>query len=284
MLLSATSPAALTRKSGSTFYYSFLLLPREKRHAIFALYSFCRVVDDCVDEEGGGGAAGLDRWSAEIDRVFAGTPETSLGKELAGALVRFPMPRESFAEIIAGCRMDLDTNRYETFDDLEVYCRRVASAVGLAAIEIFSYQKMRTREYAARLGIALQLTNILRDLGPDGRRGRLYLPLEDFRSFGVDPEAFLAQTRSSSPRSVETKELLAFEAGRAFEHHERARSLLPRGDRRSMVAAEVMRVTYRALLGEVVARQFPLFGDKVRLSAPRRALLALRTLLLSLVP
>jgi phytoene synthase len=283
MLLSVTSPAALTRKSGSSFYYSFLLLPKEKRRAIFALYSFCRVVDDCVDEEGGGGAAGLDSWLREIDLVFRSTPETPLGKELARALRTFPMPRSSFEEIVAGCRMDLATSRYETFGDLEVYCRRVASAVGLAAIEIFSYRDPKTREYAARLGIALQLTNILRDLGADGRRGRLYLPLEDLRARGVDPDAFLALTRSPGPRPPAVAALLAFEADRAREHHLAAAGLLPRKDRRSMVAAEVMRVTYRALLEEVVARGFPLFGEKVRLSAPWRATLALRTLVAGFV-
>ena len=165
--------ARLTRSSGTSFYYAFRVLPAARRRAIYALYSLCRALDDCVDEEGGGGEPGLRRWLDEIDRAYAGQPRTELGQELAEALRRFPIPRQSFQDVADGCRMDLAGTRYQTFDDLAVYCRRVASAVGLASIEIFGYRDPRTREYAVELGLALQHTNILRDLDEDAGIGRM---------------------------------------------------------------------------------------------------------------
>jgi phytoene synthase len=192
--------AQVTRRSGTSFYYAFRVLPAEKRRAIYALYAFCRAVDDCVDEEDGEGGPGLDRWLAEVKRAYAGTPETELGRELAETVARFPIPRASFEDVVAGCRMDLTTRRYATFADLRVYCERVASAVGLATIEVFGYDDPRTREYAVELGLALQLTNILRDIGPDAARDRLYLPLEDLAAFSVtEDEVFRAA--NAAPRS-----------------------------------------------------------------------------------
>src|SRR4029453_17027235 len=137
--MSASASARLTRQSGTSFYYAFLILPEAKRRAIYALYAFCRVVDDCVDEPDGEREAGLARWTAELDKAYAGGPETELGRELAETVARFPIPRGAFEDIVAGCRMDLGKRRYATFADLRVYCERVASAVGLASIEIFGY-------------------------------------------------------------------------------------------------------------------------------------------------
>jgi phytoene synthase len=285
LMVAEPSSARLTRKSGTSFYYAFLLLPKAKRHAIFALYSFCRVVDDCVDEEGGGGERGLESWLEEIRRSYSGTPQTPLGSDLQQALRLFPIPLSSFEAIVAGCRMDLVPTPYPTFAELEVYCRRVASAVGLAAIEIFGYRDPRTRDYADALGIALQLTNILRDVGADARRGRLYLPLEDLERFAVEEGGLLAYARGGGPGPPPgLQPLLSFAADRALRHHEGAKALLPAEDRRAMLSAEVMRVTYRALLDEIVRRGFPLFGPKTRVSRPRAAGLALLTLLRSWLP
>ena len=208
--------ARLTRKSGSSFTYAFRVLPYEKRRAIYALYSFCRVVDDCVDEVGGEGEAGLRRWMGEVQRCYAGQPETELGRDLAEAVARFPIPRACFEDIVEGCRMDVAIRRYPTFADLRVYCERVASAVGLASIEIFEYRHPGTREYAVELGVALQLTNILRDIGADGTRGRMYVPLEDLGQFGVAEAELLARTDVA--RRPEVTTLLRFEAQRAREH------------------------------------------------------------------
>ena len=269
----------ITRTSGTNFYYAFRVLPAEKRRAIYALYAFCRVVDDCVDEEGGEGEAGLQKWLAEVHRCYAGRPETELGQELTEAVARFPIPRASFEQIVAGCRMDLDTHRYATFADLRVYCERVASAVGLASIEIFGYDDPRTREYATELGLALQLTNILRDVGADASRGRLYLPLEDLLRFGVSEDEVLGAARD--PRAVHPRglqALLAFEVERARSHYAAAAGALPQRDRRSMLAAEIMGAIYRDVLEEWARRGHPVGGPRVQLGKPRKFWIALRTI------
>jgi phytoene synthase len=277
-----TSPslaARITRRSGTNFYYAFRVLPVEKRRAIYALYAFCRVVDDCVDEEGGEGEDGLRRWTAEMHRCYAGRPQTELGRELAEAVARFPIPRSCFEQIVEGCRMDLTTRRYATFADLRVYCERVASAVGLASIEIFGYGDPRTREYAAELGLALQLTNILRDIGADAARDRLYLPLEDLARHRVAEEALLAAAGDpAAPRPAGLGALLAFEAERARSHYARAAALLPQRDRRSMLAAEIMGAVYRTLLGEWATRGHPVGGERTSLGKARKIWTALRTI------
>ncbi len=271
--VSTGASARVARESGTNFYYAFRLLPAEKRRAIFALYSFCRVLDDCVDEEGGEGGAGLDRWMQEVYRCYAGQPETDLGRDLAEALFQFPIPRSCFEEIVAGCRMDLTTRRYATWLDLRVYCERVASAVGLASIEIFGYENPRTREYAVELGVALQLTNILRDVATDAARDRLYVPREDLTRFRVTEEELM---RPAAVRRPEVTLLLAFQADRARQHYEKARSLLPPEDRRAMLAAEIMGAIYRAILDAIVRRAYPL-GKRLPLSRLRKAWIALRT-------
>lgn len=272
--------ARLTRQSGTNFYYAFRILPAAKRSAIYALYSFCRVVDDCVDEAGGEGEAGLRRWSEEVGRCYAGTPATGLGRDLAEAVARFPIPRSCFEDIVEGCRMDLTTTRYASFEDLRLYCRRVASAVGLATIEVFGYSQPATRDYAVELGLALQLTNILRDVAVDSARGRLYLPLEDLARFGVG-ESELLGAAAGGARSPAVTALLAFQADRARGHYQRARALLPAEDRRAMVSAEIMGAIYRALLEEIVRRGYPLAGPRVALSRPRKAWIALGVLVRS---
>ena len=277
--MSASTSARLTRQSGSSFYYAFLILPEARRRAIYALYAFCRVVDDCVDEPDGEREAGLARWTAELDRAYAGRPETELGRELAETVARFPIPRGAFEEIVAGCRMDLTTRRYATFADLRVYCERVASAVGLASIEIFGYDDPRTRDYAVELGLALQLTNILRDIAPDARRDRIYLPLEDLQRYGVsEAEMLAAVADQGAPRSPGLRSLLAFEAERARSHYAAAARALPDRDRHAMRAAEIMGAVYRAVLEEWARRGHPVAGPRIQLSKPRKLWIALRTL------
>jgi phytoene synthase len=277
--MSASVGARITRQSGTNFYYAFRVLPAEKRRALYALYAFCRVVDDCVDEEGGEGEAGLGRWLAELHHAYAGKPETELGRELAESVARFPIPRGCFEDVVAGCRMDLTTRRYATFADLRVYCERVASAVGLASIEIFGYEDPRTREYAAELGLALQLTNILRDVAADAARDRVYLPLEDLGRFGVPEEELLVAAREpGAPRPAGLERLLAFEADRARSHYAAAAQALPERDRRSMLAAEIMGTIYRAVLEEWARRGHPVGGARVQLGKPRKIWLALRAI------
>ena len=272
-----SASARITRQSGTSFYYAFRILPRPKRRAIYAVYSFCRMVDDCVDEPGGEGEAGLQRWLEEAYRCYDGRPTTPLGQELTQALFQYPIPRSCFEDVVAGCRMDLHGARYETFADLRLYCERVASAVGLAAIEIFEYRHPGTRRYAVELGVALQLTNILRDLGSDAQRGRLYLPGDDLRRFGVEADALLAAAARDAAPPAGALALLHFEAERAREQYASARALLPEEDRSAMRAAEIMAAVYRCLLERVDASGFP-FRPRVALSRPRRAWIALRTI------
>jgi phytoene synthase len=262
----------LTRKSRSNFFYAFLCLPRPQREAIYAVYAFCRIVDDAVDLGGERAEqrAELRRWREEIGRVYEGVPAHPAAQRLQAAVRAFPVPRGALEEVLAGVEMDLLQHSYETFDDLRLYCERVASAVGLCCIEIFGYTDPRARDYAVDLGIALQLTNILRDLGDDARAGRVYLPQEDLRRFGVTQEELAAA--HYTPRFLE---LARFQARRAREYYTRAWAALPAQDRTRLFAAEIMGRTYWALLDAMEAREFRVLDGRVALPAWRRMVIAL---------
>jgi 15-cis-phytoene synthase len=263
----------LTRKSRSNFFYAFLVLPRAQREAIYACYAFCRIVDDAVDlgQDRAAQRAELARWREEIARVYEGRAQHPAGQRLQVALRQFAIPRAALEEIIAGVEMDLDHPTYETWDALYPYCYRVASAVGLCCIEIFGYSDARAREYAVNLGVALQLTNILRDVQVDARNGRTYLPQAELRRFGVTTED-LAEGRYT-PQFVQ---LMTFEAARARDYYQRAWAALPAADRRRLYAAEIMGRTYFALLRAIEARRFDVFGRRVTLPTARRVAIALR--------
>jgi phytoene synthase len=263
----------LTRKSRSNFFYAFLCLPRPQREALYAVYAFCRIVDDAVDVGHDRAAQRrlLDRWREEIVQVFGGAPEHPAAQRLQEAVRLFRIPREALNEVIAGVEMDLDRSTYETFEELYPYCYRVASAVGLCCIEIFGYSDLRAREYAVNLGVALQLTNIMRDVQPDARAGRVYLPQEDLRRFGVTGEDLAAGRYT--PAFVR---LMEHEAGRAREFYERAWAALPRADARTLFAAEIMGRTYYALLRLMERRRFRVFGGRVSVPTPRKLAIALR--------
>jgi phytoene synthase len=263
----------ITRRSRSNFFYAFLLLPRPQREAIFAVYAFCRIVDDAVDLEPDPEAQRreLARWRGEIGRVFEGRPEHPAAQRLQQICRAFPIPRAALEDIVAGVEMDLDRGTYETFEALYPYCYRVASAVGLCCIEIFGYTDPRAREYAVNLGIALQLTNIIRDVQPDARVGRVYVPREDLRRFGV-ASADLAEGRYT-PQFVE---LMRWEATRARQYYGRAWEALPEVDRQRLFAAEIMGRTYFALLGKMDRSGFRVLDHRVTLTARRRLGIALR--------
>jgi phytoene synthase len=263
----------LTRRSRSNFFYAFLFLPRREREAIYAVYAFCRIVDDAVDlgNDPAAQRAELGRWREEIARVYHGVPTHPAGQRLQAAVRAFPIPRAALEEVIAGVEMDLEPTAFESFEDLRVYCYRVASAVGLCCIEIFGYADPRAREYAVNLGIALQLTNILRDLGPDARAGRVYLPGEDLRRFGVTAEDLAAGRYTE--RFVD---LARFQAARAREFYRRAWDALPASDRGRLFAAEIMGRTYLALLDAMEARRFRVLDERVALPARQRMAIALR--------
>jgi phytoene synthase len=264
--------ATLTRRSGSNFYYAFLFLPRRKREAMYALYAFCRTVDDAVDQ--GGGSPGdqrrvLAEWRAELRRAYQGRPTQPIAVRLAEVIRDFPIPREHLEAILDGVEMDIDKRRYASFEELYEYCYRVAAAVGLASIEIFGYSDLRARDYAVNLGIALQLTNIMRDLKTDAERGRIYLPLDELRRFGYAEDDLIRGRYSQA-----YFELMRFQADRTHAYYRAARAALPRADRRRLAAAEIMGVIYRALLRAIEARRFRVFERRIRLSTSRRLALA----------
>jgi phytoene synthase len=262
----------------TNFYYSFLVLPSEKRRAIVAVWDFCRAVDDAVDEapamtapeDPRNARAQLARWREELADCYGpGRPRTPQGESLLPFIRRFSLPREAFEAVIDGVAMDLDRSRYQTFDDLREYCLRVASAVGRLCIEIFGYTDQRTRDYARDLGIALQLTNIIRDIGTDLARGRIYLPLEDLSRHGCTEDDLRAGVVSGPVRR-----LLAFECGRAGEFYEKSERELPLADRRRMVAARIMAGIYHAILERIERSGYQVFGEKIRVPRPRRAVIA----------
>lgn len=260
--------------SGSSFYYSFLFLPPERRQAITALYAFCREVDDVVDEcvDPNMARAKLAWWRTEVGALYEGKPSHPVTQALAAALPRFQISRELLLEIIDGMEMDLDQARYASFKDLHLYCYRVASVVGLLAAEIFGYQNRHTLKYAHDLGIALQLTNIIRDVGEDARRGRIYLPVEELQRFNV-PAADLLQSRYSD----NFKQLMAFQAERAQSYYDKAFEHLPKEDRKSQKAGLIMAAIYRTTLEEIARDGFQVLHQRTSLTPVRKLWIATKT-------
>ena len=268
---------AITRKSASNLALAFIMLPRAKRDAMSALYAFCREVDDVADDESVPAEQRrlqLAAWREDIRRAVAGQPpQFVVNQEFQPIIHRFHLPFTLFDDLIKGCEMDLDTKRYETSEQLELYCYHVASVVGLLSIEIFGYQNAACRDYAIYLGKALQLTNILRDIRTDAERGRIYLPLDELKKFNVTPEEILEH--KYSPRY---RELAASVAARARNFYQLARRTLPAEDRKSMVAAELMGSVYWELLNKLAAGQFDVFGEEpVRITTGHKLFLVLRS-------
>jgi phytoene synthase len=277
----------------TNFYYSFLVLPPRKRRAIVAVWDFCRAVDDAVDEVDPGpdaetrAAAQLEAWRVELEACYASAgvgrtghePRTAQGRALKEYILEFNLPRAPFNDLIDGVAMDLSYVRYPTFEALAEYCRRVASTVGLVCVEIFGYRDPGAREYAVNLGMALQLTNIIRDVASDLERGRTYLPTEDLVRFGVTEEA-LRLGKITPP----VRALLEFECARARDYYGRASASLPPADARSLVAAEIMGGIYFEILERIERAGYDVFSERIRVPRPYRALIALRTWTRSLLP
>jgi phytoene synthase len=265
----------------TSFYYAFLVLPAHKRQAIVAVWDFCRAVDDAVDEAGDRdfqhAERELMRWRDELGACFEGRPPTTpQGRALAPLVETFKLDRNPFEALIEGVEMDVRPRRYETFADLYEYCIRVASAVGLICLDIFEASTAGARRYAVDLGVALQLTNILRDVPADFQQGRLYIPLEDLRAYGCT-EADLAREISCSGGGIQSpavKRLLVAQAQRAHEYYRRAASAFPRAEARRLIAAEIMSGTYKTLLERIEQRDYDVFREVVRIPRPRRALIA----------
>jgi phytoene synthase len=261
-------------QSGSSFYYSFLFLPEERRRAITALYAFCREVDDVVDDcsDPATARATLAWWRQELAAAFHGTPQHPVARALAEIVPRFNLTEARLSEIIDGMQMDLEYNRYPSFEVLRQYCHRVAGVVGLLSAEIFGYQDRRALEYAADLGMAFQLTNIIRDVGEDARRDRIYLPLDEIERHGVSVADISASRETESFRR-----LIEFQIERALGFYRDAFAKLPAVDRRAQRAGIIMAAIYRALLDEIQRDGCRVLTRRTSLTPVRKLWIAWRT-------
>ena len=260
--------------SGSSFYYSFLFLPPERRRAITALYAFCREVDDAVDEasELQLAAAKLAWWRSEVANLYAGKAQHPVTRALQPLTEKFSIAAERLNEIIDGMEMDLTQTRYLDWPGLERYCYLVAGVVGLLAAGIFGYRNPRTLEYARHLGIAFQLTNVIRDVGEDARKNRIYLPMDELARFGVPASDILQYRESAQFRS-----LMAFQAERARRHYDDATKALPAEDRRAQRSGLIMAAIYRTLLEEIEGDGFRVLTQKTSLTPLRKLYIAWKT-------
>jgi phytoene synthase len=260
--------------SGSSFYYSFLFLPTERRRAITALYAFCREVDDVVDEspEPQVAAAKLAWWRHEVANLYAGNPQHPVTKALAVFKDRFSIGEKNLNEIIDGMEMDLTQTRYLDWPGLERYCYRVASVVGLLAAGIFGYRDPKTLEYAKNLGLAFQLTNIIRDVGEDARKNRIYLPMEDLKKFGVPAADILG-----AKQTPQLEKLLKYEAEKAKGYYDKAFAALPAVDRKAQRPGLIMAAIYRALLDEIERDGFHVLKQRISLTPLRKFWIAWKT-------
>lgn len=262
-------------KSGSSFYYSFRFLPEQRRRAITALYAFCREVDDVVDEcmDENVARTKLAWWRSEVDKIYASCPEHPVGRALLPHVSAYDLPQGLLHEIIDGMEMDLQQARYNSFKDLQLYCHRVAGVVGQLAAQIFGYQDHRTLKYAHTLGLAFQLTNIIRDVGEDARRGRIYLPVEDLQRFQVPASDVLNYRETPAFR-----ELMLFQIERAEQYYQQALDLLPKVDRKTQRPGLMMAAIYRATLEEI-RRDGPekVLNQRLSLTPIRKLWLAWKT-------
>ena len=254
----------ISKKSNSSFYYAFNLLPSAKRDAMNTVYAFCRQTDDIVDE--GNDPASLKyeklrKWRIELEKSFSGHSEYLILNKLSSTIQKFNIPLEPFFELLKGMEMDLQKNRYLTFDDLQLYCYRVASTVGLMCVEIFGYKHASTRDFAINLGIALQLTNILRDIKKDAENGRIYLPQEDLKKFNYNENNILNQTYNSN-----FTEMMKYESDRAKEYFDKATASLNIEDKAEMFAARAMQHIYYKMLGKIVDVDYDVYNNNIKVS------------------
>ncbi len=259
--------------SGSSFYNSFRFLPQDKRRAITALYAFCREVDDVVDECSDINVARttLNWWRAQVANIYGGKPLHPVAQALVPLVKQFNLAQEHLLEIIDGMEMDLDQPRYADFKSLQLYCYRVASVVGLLSVEIFGYTDRQTLKYAHDLGIAFQLTNIIRDVGEDARRNRIYLPMDEMQQFGVTAADIL-----NSRETENFQKLMAFQVERARRFYRQAFEHLPAVDRKSQRTGIIMAVIYQATLDEVVASGCHVLKERVSLTPTYKLWLAFK--------
>ncbi len=265
----AETAQQIAKKSKSSFYYAFNLLPAEKRDAMNTVYAFCRKTDDIIDE-------GTDpvhikyeklrKWRIEFEKAFSGHSNYPLLNKLGKTISNFNIPLDPFFELIKGMEMDLQRDRYKSFDDLQLYCYRVASTVGLMCIEIFGYKNPSTKDFAVNLGIALQLTNILRDISKDADNGRIYLPLEDLNKFNYSESEILGKVYNDNFR-----DMMIHEVGRARHYFETATAKLDLDDKKTMFAARAMQHIYYKMLEKIVDAEYDVYNNSIRVSTFEKA-------------
>jgi phytoene synthase len=263
-----------TVQSGSSFYYSFLFLPPERRRAITALYAFCREVDDTVDETTDGSVARIKLawWRTEVSRMYAGTPTHPVMLALQPHLPIYNLQEQHLLAIVDGMEMDLDQSRYLDYPGLQRYCWHVAGVVGILSASIFGYTNPQTLAYAEKLGLAFQLTNIIRDVGDDARKGRIYLPVNELQQFGVTANDLLKLQHSEKFEA-----LMAFQAKRAQGIYDEALALLPKDDRRAQRPGLMMASIYRTLLDEIQRDGYHVLNQRISLTPLRKLWLAWKT-------
>jgi phytoene synthase len=262
----------VTRQHAKNFYYAFLFLPKAQRDAIYTVYAFCRYCDDIADDDHAMTAqqALLQRWRQELDNCYVGQPTHRITQALQHTVTHYAIPKHYFEELICGVEMDLTIQRYATFAELEQYCYRVASVVGLACLPIFGANDAGVQSYARNLGLALQLTNIIRDVKEDAERGRIYLPIEELHAFQY-PETDLLQQRYTAAFVA----LMHFQQQRAAAYYQKAAMCLLSGDRAKLVAPEIMAAIYRATLRKIVRHRYNVFRERTSLHMLHKVLIAL---------
>uniref|UniRef100_A0A7V3E785 Squalene synthase HpnD n=1 Tax=Ignavibacterium album TaxID=591197 RepID=A0A7V3E785_9BACT len=267
------SAKQISKESKSSFYYAFNLLPEKQRDAMNTVYAFCRKTDDIVDDLSVPDDIKyekLRKWRLEFEKAFAGRSEYPLLNKLGRTISNFNIPLDPFFELIKGMEMDLQKNRYKSFDDLLVYCYRVASTVGLMCIEIFGYKNPSTKDFAVNLGIALQLTNILRDLGKDAEQGRIYLPQEDLLRFNY------SETKLYNKISDENfKQLMKYEVERAKNYFDKATQSLDLDDKKTMFAARAMQHIYYRMLERIVRSDYDVLNNEIKVKKIEKVGIAL---------
>jgi 15-cis-phytoene synthase len=262
-------------QSGSSFTVSFIFLPKTQREAMIALYAFCREVDDVVDECSDFEVAQikLNWWRSEVANLYAGMPQHPVTKALQPVVLLYNLAQEHFLEIIDGMEMDLKFNRYEDFKQLQLYCYRVASVVGLLSAQIFGFKNRKTLKYAHDLGMAFQLTNIIRDVGEDARRGRIYLPLDELKKAKVTEDDIL-----QSRETPQVKELIEYQIERAESYYDKALRALPTEDAKQQRTGLMMAAIYRTLLREIKADSAEkVLNFKTKIPPLRKFMLAMQT-------
>ena len=266
----------LARAKAGNFYYAFIFLPKPKRQAIYALYAFCQYGDQMVDEvnPGGNPVSDIDNLRTELKNCMDDSYSTPLFTALADSIRRYNLPMKHFDELIDGMETDLHRNRFETFAELEKYCYSVASTVGLLCVEIFGYKEESVREYARNLGMALQLTNIIRDVKEDAARNRIYIPQEELKKFDYSEEKLL-----KAPSGDNFKRLMMFQYERAVEYYVRANDSLLPAERKNEIASEIMKTIYRELLEVIKNNGFKVFDKRYSIKGFRKIFLALSTYL-----